>query len=598
MSMTGTSSAQIDVQVMGTPLDPVVSGLLISAEVDTSMSMPSQFRLVFRGPRTTVLEGGGLQLAVEVLLQVTTGGAPTPLMTGEITAVEVDYGPDGNLTIVRGLDRSHRLMRGTKTTAYPDMTASDAVTMLIGEAGLPPGEVIPTTTTYPWLTQANVSAWVFIQQMAALENCVAYTDSMGLFNFGPMTKPEEGMPPVLTYDQPPEGTQLVMGRNLIRLRASVTAAEQVPEINVLGWDPTMNMPVVGFTPALPSSAQSIDPATLPAAVAGEFEATPFFETSRPIDSQGAAEARAQAVSADIAGALAELEGECLGNPAILAGESVSLGMAGPPFDGQYVVSSARHVFDPNANGYTTWFTVGGRQDRSLYALSSGGGGGGGSGTRPEVPGVVMGTVTDNMDNEMLGRVKVMFPWLSPSYVSAWAPTVQIGASVGGTGCIWVPEVGDQVLVAFDRGDVGHPYVIGNLYNAVDRPEPPPSIEGGAVTSRRIMSRMRHSIQFDDGPEALGITIADGDQTVSIKLDAEQSAITVTSAGQVTVEAAEGVSFKSGGPFSIEAGGSVSIQAGEGVSVESAGDLSMAAASGATIESPTISLTGASVSLGA
>lgn len=595
--MTGTSSAQIDIEIEGAPLDPMVSGLLVSAEVDTSLSMPSQFRLVFRGPRTTVLEGGGLQLAAEVMLQVTAGGAPTPLMTGEITAVEVDYGPDGNLTIVRGLDRSHRLMKGTKTMAYPDMTASDAVTALLGEAGLIPGEVMPTTTIYPWLTQANVSSWVFIQQMAALENCVAYMNAMGLFNFGPMTKPEEGMPPVLTYDEPPEGTQLVMGRNLVRLRASVTASEQVPEVNVLGWDPTMNMPVVGLTPALPSSSQSIDPATLPAVVAGEFEATPFFETSRPFDTEGAAMTRAQAISADISGALAELEGQCIGNPAILAGESVSLGMAGPPFDGQYVVSSARHVFDPNVGGYSTWFTVGGRQDRSLYALSSGGGSAAGAGTRPEVPGVVIGTVTDNMDDESQGRVKVMFPWLSDAYVSAWAPTVQIGAGKGGYGFLWVPEVGDQVLVAFDRGDVGHPYVIGNLYNTMTMPEPPPNIEG-AVASRRIMSRMHHSIEFDDGPEALGITISDGDQTVIIKLDAEQSAITMTSAGQVTVEAAEGVSIKSGGPFSVEAGGDISIEAGAGLSIESGGSLSMAGASGATLESTTIAITAPEVTLGA
>jgi hypothetical protein len=596
MSMTGTSSAQIDVQIMGAPLDPMVGGLLVSAEVDTSLSMPSQFRLVFRGPRTTVLEGGGLQLAAEVTLQVTAGGAPTPLMTGEITAVEVDYGPDGNLTIVRGLDRSHRLMKGTKTMAYPDMTASDAVAALVAEAGLVPGEILPTTTIYPWLTQANVSAWVFIQQMAALENCVAYMDAMGLFNFGPMTKPEEGMPPVLTYEEPPEGTQLVMGRNLVRLRASVTASEQVPEINVLGWDPTINMPVMGMTPALPSSSQSIDPATLPAVVAGEFGATPFFETSRPFDTEGAAMTRAQAVAADISGALAELEGQCLGNPSVRAGESVSLGMAGPPFDGQYIVSSARHVFDPNVGGYSTWFTVGGRQDRSLFALASGGGSGGGAGTRPEVPGVVLGTVVDNMDEESQGRIKVMFPWLSQAYVSAWAPTVQIGASVGGTGFVWVPEVGDQVLVAFDRGDVGHPYVIGNLYNTINRPEPPPNIEG-AVASRRIMSRMRHSIEFDDGPEAMGITISDGDQTVSIKLDAEQSSITLMAAGPINVEAAAGMSFKAAGSLAIEAGGTVSIE-GVGVTINSGGSLSMAGSSGASVEAPTISLTGAEVSLGA
>ena len=58
-----------------------------------------------------------------------------------------------------------------------------------------------------------------------------------------------------------------------------------------------------------------------------------------------------------------------GNPALLAGESITLGMAGMPFDGYYICSAARHVFDPDNGGYTTWVTVGGLRDRSLFALS-------------------------------------------------------------------------------------------------------------------------------------------------------------------------------------------------------------------------------------
>ena len=597
MSLTGTTSAQIDIEVEGAPLSPMVSALLISAEVDTSLFVPSQFRLVFRGQSSEVLEGGGLQLGVMVMLQVTTGEAPTPLMTGDITGVEVEYGPEGRLTIVTGLDRSHRLMRGTKTFAYPDMTASDVVEQLVSEAGVIPGEILPTTTIYEWLTQPNVSSWTFIQQLAALENCVAYVDPMGLFQFGPLPMPEEGLPPVMSYAEPAMGSQLVLGKNLVRLHARVSSAEQVPEVTVTGYDPMMGIPVLGVAPGLPSTAQSLDPATLPAAVAGEVGALPFFDASRVFQDEGAAMKRAQSIAADIAGALAEMEGECLGDPSVLAGKVISLGLAGPPFDGQYVCSSALHRFEPGNGGYTTWFTVGGKRDQSLLALASTGGNVDMTASG-RIPGLAVGTVTDNMDDENLGRVKVLFPWLSDTYVSAWARTMQIGAGkAGGYGCLFIPEVGDEVLVGFDRGDIDHPYVIGNLYNGLARPEPPPSVEGG-VASRRIMSRMRHMIQFDDGPEALGITITDGDDTVSIKLDAEQQAITITSAGQVTVEAAEGISFKSGADFGIEAGGSVSIQGAGGLSLETAASLSMQGAGGVTVEGSNVSVSAPEISLGA
>jgi hypothetical protein len=585
---------------MEAPLDPLVQAALIGVEVDSSMHVPSAFRLVFRGVPDDILLPGGLQLATPV--SITTGMPPTPLlMNAEITAVEVEHAPDGTMTIVRGMDKSHRLMRGTSTMAYPEMTASDVVMMLVAEAQIIPGEIIPTTTIYPWLSQANVSAWVFIQQLAAMENYVAYADTLGLFNFCPMPKPEEGMPPVLTYFEPATGSQLVMGKNLVRLRANVSGGEQVPMVTVTGYDPTTTMPVIGPAPAMPSTAMSLDPATLPPVVAGEFGASPFFDASTPVDNEGAAMSRAQSIASDIAGALAEMEGECIGNPAVLAGESISIGMAGEPFDGQYICTSARHLFEPAGAGYTTWFTVGGFRDRSLFALSSGAGAPGA--TRPKIPGVVIGTVVDNMDPNSLGQVKVMFPWLNATYVSAWARTMQIGAGKIGAGFLWLPEVGDEVLVAFDRGHIDHPYVIGSLYNGLASPLPAPSVEG-VVANRRIASRMAHTIQFDDGPSELGITISTAPSdspTNMVKLDAQQMKITVNSLGQIEITAPVGVTISSDAQIQIQSQGELSLS-GATVTVSSEGPLSL---QGATVAiagpegSPagTISVSGAQVSLG-
>jgi hypothetical protein len=487
--------------------------------------------------------------------------------------------------------------------AYPEMTASDVVEMLVGEAGIIPGEIIPTTHTYDWLTQANVSAWVFIQQLAALENCVAYADAYGLFNFGPMPKPEEGPPPAMTYMIPPMGTQLVMGANLLRLRAVVSAAEQVPVVTVTGYDPTATLPVIGPTPTLPSTSQSIDPATLPPVVAEEFQADPFFDASRPFDNEGQAMTWASSVASDIAGALAEVEGECIGNPSLVAGASISIGMAGLPFDGYYICSAARHVFDPEDGGYSTWITAGGYKDRSLFALSSGPSPT--EGIRPSIPGLVIGTVVDNEDPDELGQVKVMFPWLSPDYVSAWARVMQIGASKAGGGFLWVPEVGDEVLIGFDRGSVDHPFVIGNLYNGVASPLPPPSL-AGVVQNRRIASRMGHTIQWNDGPEALGISIMTApaeSAPTSIVLDGDEVKITINSLGQVEITGALGIKIAAeGGPLTLDAP-NISIGSEDTLSLSIAG--TSVAVGGASTESVTVgsastasvSVSGVMVSLG-
>lgn len=549
--------ADCTVSVMGTPLDPLVSGMLASVEVDSTLYVPSQLKLIFRGKPDEVLEPGGLQLATDITVSAKVDGVPTPLLTGEVTSVEVDFADGETLTIVRGMDRSHRLMRGTQTMAYPEALASEVVEELITEAGLLPGEIVPTTNTYEWLSQANVSAWVFIQQLAALENYVAYADGEGLFNFCPMPAPEAGLPPVMSWDLPATGTQLVMGSNLHRLRAVVSGSEQIPEVTVTGYDPTATMPVVGPSPTAPSTSQSLDPATLPPVVAEEFEAQPFFDASRPFDSEGQAISWARSIASDVSGALAEVEGECTGNPAILAGESITIGMAGLPFDGYYVCTAARHVFDWGGAGYTTWVTAGGYRDRSLYALTSGSSPN--DGVRPHIGGLVIGKVTDNLDDEGMGRVKVMFPWLAEDYVSAWARVMQIGASEAGGGFLWVPEVGDEVLIGFDRGSIDHPYVIGNLYNGLAKPIPAPSIDG-MVANRRISSRLAHTIQWNDGPTANGISIMTApaeDPPTSVVLDADEMKITINSNGEIQISGATNVQISSMAALSID-GQSITI----------------------------------------
>ncbi len=82
--------------------------------------------------------------------------------------------------------------------------------------------------------------------------------------------------------------------------------------------------------------------------------------------------------------------------------------------------------------------------------------------------MVIGVVTAVDDPESLGRVKVKFPWLADDYESWWARVAQLGAGPD-RGAVWLPEVNDEVLVAFEHGDTRRPYVVGGLCNGVDNP---------------------------------------------------------------------------------------------------------------------------------
>lgn len=107
-----------------------------------------------------------------------------------------------------------------------------------------------------------------------------------------------------------------------------------------------------------------------------------------------------------------------------------------------------------------------------------------------VNGVMSGTVKSVDDPLGEGRVQVEFTWMEGNSQSYWAPVASAMAG-GGRGSFFMPEVGDEVLVAFDRGDVNHPYIIGFLWNGVDKP---PST---SVRERMIKSRNGHAIRFLD-----------------------------------------------------------------------------------------------------
>jgi uncharacterized protein involved in type VI secretion and phage assembly len=198
----------------------------------------------------------------------------------------------------------------------------------------------------------------------------------------------------------------------------------------------------------------------------------------------------------------------------------------------------------------------------------------------------------------------MFPWLSPAYISAWARVMQIGASKAGSGFLWMPEVGDEVLIGFDRGSIDNPFVIGNLYNGIARPFPPPSIEG-VVANRRIASRMGHTIQWNDGPSALGISIATAPAEAapnSVVLDAQQMKITVNSLGQVEITGAIAVKISSEAMLTLDApqitiGGETTASLSLAAATVSVGGETTASVSVGSPSTASVNVSGAMVSLG-
>jgi uncharacterized protein involved in type VI secretion and phage assembly len=195
-------------------------------------------------------------------------------------------------------------------------------------------------------------------------------------------------------------------------------------------------------------------------------------------------------------------------------------------------------------------------------------------------GVVTAIVTNNEDPEHLGRVKLRFPWLGTEDESWWA---RIAAPMAGPerGICFLPEVDDEVLVAFERGDLRYPYVIGSLWNS--RQTPPVTNQEGSNDRRVIVSRSGLTICLDDTSGAEQITIGDADGKTLVSIDVAGKAITV-GAQSVSLGDSEGQTMisidGSGKAIMIDAGtGSLSLS-GMNVTIEAQASLKL---SGALIE---------------
>ena len=120
-------------------------------------------------------------------------------------------------------------------------------------------------------------------------------------------------------------------------------------------------------------------------------------------------------------------------------------------------------------------------------------------------GVEVGIVTNVQDPEKLGRVKVCFPRLPGKPESDWVRVVQPAAGAG-RGFYWLPEVNDEVLVAFERGEAHRPYVVGALWNGKDKPMA--TAYTADNTTRMIQTKSGHQIILDDKKGAEKIIISD------------------------------------------------------------------------------------------
>ncbi|KAF5420501.1 MAG: phage tail protein [Candidatus Methanomarinus sp.] len=194
----------------------------------------------------------------------------------------------------------------------------------------------------------------------------------------------------------------------------------------------------------------------------------------------------------------------------------------------------------------------------------------------QINGVVVGIVTNNKDPDGMGRIKVTFPTLSDDDESFWARMSTLMAGKD-RGSFFLPEVEDEVLVAFGHGDIDDPYIIGALWNGVDTP--PETNSDGKNNIRKIKSRSGHeiilndekqkekleihtnkghTITLDDSAGAEKISIIDKTEKNLIEIDSVQNSIKIESTMKLNIKS-KMVEIESDGMMTLKAGATLTLQ---------------------------------------
>ncbi|HVC32555.1 MAG TPA: VgrG-related protein [Chloroflexota bacterium] len=575
---TATLLPVVNVKLDGSALAQEAMKRITEVVVEQSLHLPSMFVIRLHdfgddanpGQQTlfkiTSADTFAIGSTVEILAGWS-GGDPDTLMKGEITSVELDATTDhAPLLTIRGYAKSHRLHRGRASKSYLDMSDSDIASALAGAVGL--GAQTDISSVHEYTFQNNQTNWEFLKQLAARNGFELFVDDTQLHFRKPQPRKTQG--PAQQF-----------GQNLLSLRVKQTSLFQAQKVTVRGWDPQTKAALIGTATTgklAPKTGISGSGASI---ATSAFGGADTFVVHQPIDTQTDGVTLAQAVLDDLDGTFVQAEGVSRGDSGIKPGVTLHVSDVGQRLAGDYYVTAATHTVNPQRGGYTTAFTVSGRQTNTLLELVEPRDRGG------AIPSVVVGIVTNNTDDKNQGRVKVKFPWLSDDEESWWC---RIASPMAGSsrGFYFLPEVNDEVLVSFEHGDITRPYILGALWNGQDLPPKKNSevVAQSKVNQRIIQTRAGHNITLDDTGSKEKITITtraghtvtmddtSGSELISIvdktgnnliKIESSSNKITVQASGDVNVQATQNIDVKSdSGNITIEGStGNVSVKTDAG-----------------------------------
>lgn len=565
--MEDVLTAVPSIRINGRTLAPDHESRLVHVRVELAVGTVGAAQVRYN--QADILDNDQFFVGDELLVTVLDDtGTVTILFTGLITGLGIARDHRGTELVVDALDESVRLGSVSVNTSHLNTSIGGVIGQLAQEAGLRADVDSSLTSIEVDFLQQTGTPHQFLDQMAYQYGCEWVVRDQVL-----RVAPRSTSHATVIAVADPRAFQ-----------ARYSAVEEASEVTVRGWDPGTKEAIIGKAP---SSKGDLRSNKVPVAVdnRGKFEPKEAVSYLNTPDSQTAADALAQASLRRLESNVLTGRGEVDVNPEIKPLTVVDISGVAPDWDGEYYITGVQHVWGHPGQSFVSRFTIGSIEPRTLADLL---------GRRPTsstevVSGsVTIGLVDSVQDEDAQGRVRVILPYIATETTSTWARVVQQGAGPG-RGWVLLPEVGDEVVVAFENGDLNKPLVVGGLWNGTDKIPVAKMGDNGQVMSRSFTSRLGHQLTFFDGEEAadryVSVVLSDG--TTKLRLGEDEIEISSTNLpisitnGDASIDLAKDGSLTLAAKnITLDSEGKIDLKAKSGISVKATGTASF---EGATTE---------------
>ncbi|MFT6762268.1 MAG: hypothetical protein ACJAXA_000917 [Candidatus Aldehydirespiratoraceae bacterium] len=544
----GTATANVSIN--GNELSPLQYEDLFEVRVSKSTGAAAAATVKFRNAADIA---PGIKVGDSLEVSVNDRSATTkPVFAGSIMSIGIEIAAGRSDLHVVAYDASLGLGNQVVYESHMNKSPADVIKAMASAAGLTSDIDAVLSTSQEHIQQFS-TPHEFLSRLAHVYGCEWFVDNAKK----------------LTVKQRVKKTsvELSPSKGLRTFSVRITAADEAKDVEVRGWDPATQAAVSGV--ATPSGTTALNTPAALSAARQAVSAKRAIAWPVATGSEKDAKTVADGLNARMEAAMVSGRGEVDVDARITPGVVLAISEVVPDWDGEYYVTEVDHIIGKN-QPFVSRFKIGGTSPTTLVDLFGPRTGNRASSVTRMGSGVTIGVVTNIDDPDKLGRVKVKLPYISDDNETDWARVMQLGAGEE-RGLNLTPEVEDEVLVAFEHGELQRPFIIGGLHSVKHKPSTV-TVYDDKVKERSLTTREGHHITLSDGPDAADqsilITLRGGDKTkaslymneekieliadgIPIEVKTTDANIVLTEKGDITLK---------GKKITLEASDSVTIKA--------------------------------------